>query len=808
MKKLAFLLALCAPTAFANWGNTEDTDWTETNQAGTGNITCDVDTLSWSDGDGVVILFADFNGSTDDNIATPGGYTQITDQSNSSGADVWLWEKESNGTESDITITVGAGSNDKVCYVFKFPGDFAGGTIVDQVAFDIGGGLDNSPSITPTEDPSTVFAAFFDDFNTDTTSFPSGMTEVDDFPWIAENRHAAVAYEDYTGTAATGTLEWHDIVGTTAHITFNVAEADTGTLATLNSFSWSLVLCDDGKLKTAGCGGGGGGGDMDLTGTGTFVDCQNGNDSTGDGTFATPYQTLNKAVNIEGSASDNVYVELSSKCDLDDTTITLAGGTQSDPFVISCYYSDDGTPRYCDEGASPTVTKANYPEYHDMNGYVFTISGTDWNVIEMFFIDGQAAWPSSDVQSYILISNGDNNIVQQGRMTRGLGWNGIVVTGTNQSNMSEFNKLLDLEMFDHSTPDDGCTQPCQADDGDQIWLADLSSNTLLESSSITISGHSNINVEGSNNVIRYTTFDQDRGGSPKDGNHAVEFRVTESGPAPNGFNVLEYNIVSGAYESVDECCPQLMKGYSEALIARGNEIAGGDGRAIQVQEGSNFKNASEQCIHNNDIDDYANGGSSSFPEAWRVSDTGDTYTAHSTRFFNNFVGDNGGAGQTIRINIASGNRESGADAWNLHKIFENHFEDSSPDMMSQAGTFALASAESTYPDVFYDNETSSSKASSGGGFAAEITSATSSGTTFVVDFPTCFHDGKSITDADTLYFESGDTATISTINYSTGSITVDQSVSWTQGDGVIANPFRSGSNISVGVPSSITPGQN
>lgn len=81
-----------------------------------------------------------------------------------------------------------------------------------------------------------------------------------------------------------------------------------------------------------------------------------------------------------------------------------------------------------------------------------------------------------------------------------------------------------------------------------------------------------------------------------------------------------------------------------------------------------------------------------------------------------------------------------------------------------------------------------------GGFLTTITSETGSGTSFVVDdagyffFPWGSMDGEILGAAlvgDTIQFEGQtSTAIITSIDYDTNTITVDQTVSWTQGDGV------------------------
>jgi Bacterial Ig domain len=115
----------------------------------------------------------------------------------------------------------------------------------------------------------------------------------------------------------------------------------------------------------------------------------------------------------------------------------------------------------------------------------------------------------------------------------------------------------------------------------------------------------------------------------------------------------------------------------------------------------------------------------------------------------------------------------------------------------------LSQMESAYPSEWANNSDvtnpywvdsanndfnlqSSSPLINAGDFLTTITSASGSGTTFTVGDANYFYDGWSIPGevGDTIYTSSGQSATITSINYSTGQITVGGSVSWTQGDGV------------------------
>ena len=83
-----------------------------------------------------------------------------------------------------------------------------------------------------------------------------------------------------------------------------------------------------------------------------------------------------------------------------------------------------------------------------------------------------------------------------------------------------------------------------------------------------------------------------------------------------------------------------------------------------------------------------------------------------------------------------------------------------------------------------------------GSWLAHINSATGSGTTFTVDAPGFFNNGYGIVAGDRVQVEGhSQTATITSVNYSTGAITVDSSLSWTQNQGLSLAYSGSGPDI-------------
>ncbi len=112
------------------------------------------------------------------------------------------------------------------------------------------------------------------------------------------------------------------------------------------------------------------------------------------------------------------------------------------------------------------------------------------------------------------------------------------------------------------------------------------------------------------------------------------------------------------------------------------------------------------------------------------------------------------------------------------------------------GSYNFATWRSTYNqdnNGFFQNPSlnsaqtlqSSSPCINAGGWLTTITSASGSGTSFAVADGKWFHNGFGLTSGSVIQLQSQSTPlTVTNINYGTNTITVNQSVSWAQGDGV------------------------
>ena len=535
-------------------------------------------------------------------------------------------------------------------------------------------------------------------------------------------------------------------------------------------------------------------GDTDLTGLGTFVDSAAA--GGGDGTVGSPFNTLPTGLGVSG----NVYIKAGSDFDLNDGQPWGIdwSGISGNRALITAYYMDGGTPKYIYEGAG--AFQQTLPKIHgisvDGSGlkrYQIRVENQDYVAIEYVDLSGDVPGASSDVRSYVLFDDCNYCILRQSKISNGSGWEGVVITG-GSNNKIQYNQSLE-----HGSYNVGGGQP---DYGDTLGILAGSTQNLVEWNDFRKAGHTLVNVESSNNLIRYNTLDQDRAGGL--GNHVLELRVLNG---QVGRNVVEYNVIKGAYISADDANPQLMKVYGNQNIVRFNTVAGGNGRAFQTQiSGTQFAAASENAIYNNDVISYGLGSSTASAEAWRISDVGLTgYTAYGGLFFNNYIGDNNGGVNYFRTALVN-NLESGADAWNFFEVKGNAFADSAVTVQSSAGSYSLATAEASFSSTFASNALSANKASSGG-VALALTTNAGTGVTIGVDNPFCFSDGNGVPalQGDSINI-NGTVRTVASINYAASTITVDSSLTWTSGVPVNMDVMLSGTDVARGVPAGITPG--
>jgi hypothetical protein len=118
---------------------------------------------------------------------------------------------------------------------------------------------------------------------------------------------------------------------------------------------------------------------------------------------------------------------------------------------------------------------------------------------------------------------------------------------------------------------------------------------------------------------------------------------------------------------------------------------------------------------------------------------------------------------------------------------ENHSDNFSDNVIDNPDMTDPGNGDFTLQDV--------SPCINAGIWLTTITSENGEGTEFVVDDARYFINGYGITDGDTIYFEGGGSRTVTGVNYDTDTITVNSSISWTQGDGVTLIDFATAPDI-------------
>lgn len=276
-----------------------------------------------------------------------------------------------------------------------------------------------------------------------------------------------------------------------------------------------------------------------------------------------------------------------------------------------------------------------------------------------------------------------------------------------------------------------------------------------------------------------------------------------------GRNLLENNLIYDAGGSCDAVgCPSNTCGI-------GTE---GDLRFTH----NGFKISAEYCIIRRN---FFSGNGDISVAAWKDKDKYCRYN----RIYNNtsyedyrsiiFGADDG----TINLNeynkvvnnIFSSGLEYGlqgsTNVETTNDVFYNNFYDGTAyNWKTKNGS--ISSIETAWPGEVFDNISvdpgftdaanrdfsigSGSAMVNAGSWLTTITSATGNGTSFVVADSYFFMDGWGIVTGDEIQLEGDATSvTVTDVNYATHTITVDTSVSWTQGDGVALAYSGSGPDI-------------
>ncbi len=459
-----------------------------------------------------------------------------------------------------------------------------------------------------------------------------------------------------------------------------------------------------------------------------YTDNTGGNNAN-PGTLAEPWETLVYSVS-QLSPGDNLKIR---------------GGTYSENTAGAILYVDvSGT-------SDSRITIENYTG-ETVNLLSAGASRGIYIAADYVTVSGlhsdQGTWGATDLRYHAQVI-GNHNIITSCLMKytsdAATGLRGIQISGS-------WNQILDNEIGEITRYDDG-----DEGYGEGIWLTDSAGYNLIQGNTVYNCSHNCIFLNGAHhNIIRENTFYNDcwrtagANGLGLDDKH----------------NIFEDNIF--------------------------HDNAGTSDWGPKV---SGFQNASGHTIfRRNKMYDLVGA-------AWTASgfyDGGDCYSENAYYYHNSCY--NLGTEPTAYSAAMECGPDNAAYVTNIHVVNNIfyvyshnqgnvfYYNEGSSSMIDDRGNWWGTTDGNplyTSPSTGVLTLQSGSACRNNGAWLTTITSTTGSGVSFVVDDALYFTDGMGIIDGDIIQIEGQtQTARITGVNYTTNTITVNTTLSWTQGDGL------------------------
>jgi hypothetical protein len=457
-------------------------------------------------------------------------------------------------------------------------------------------------------------------------------------------------------------------------------------------------------------------------------------------------------------------------------TVHIKTGTYSDRVAPSRSGTSSQRITYRNYGTD-VVTISNSPTfglYLNGNSYI-TIQGIDFSNQDRFlyFMNGA----HHNIVAYCNFNNA--------RLVDGLTseWAGSRISGSSQHNWIHHCRFSNYGFYNASS------KACVIDIGTETNKTDQTRYNLIENNHFYHGGHHIMGVYGMYNVIRNNYFHNEpwaMGTTASDrgvvmyGNRNLSF----SGYSENGGrNLFERNRVGYSGDSADNVGSSGMSLNSSNNIVRFNSYYHNDNAGMSISlTSSSLQNIRQNKIYNNTF--FNNGHN---PNAYVASKTGifiaiysgtqvieqngiknNIFYKHRLPFgeYNSNTPDNQGL---LGLQICEGN-------WNG--------EIQGDPMFVNANTTFGDPMDPANPDLRLQTNTPCHDA---GTYLTTITSSNGSGTSFVVGDSGYFMDGWGISEVqgdEIQLFGTLQKARIINIDYSTNTITVNSSLTWTQGQGI------------------------
>jgi hypothetical protein len=365
------------------------------------------------------------------------------------------------------------------------------------------------------------------------------------------------------------------------------------------------------------------------------------------------------------------------------------------------------------------------------------------------------------------IDGGTNNLVQNcafGPMRNFVPW-----AGSQVFNGAKFNVVTNCVFFRHGNYDNLDDNGAVVEIGDEYSSTDTTSYNLFINSEFYSGGHHVVGLHGNHNILKNCYLHNEVW------NNGYGNRALYSHGSPNNTYrcLAEGNRIAWTADPPDNDGSSGWHLHAKRYIVRRNSFYRNSLAGIQLSVTPSYSQSPEynMIYHNTFYTNAIQGTLFNAGEknsAIALANYDSTYTVKSNVFKNNLFWLNP---RPIGTYKAFTNEQVWAG---------NLFQTANPLFIDIAS--AQSPANRNLPNL---SLTASSPAIDAGAPLTTILSPTGSGTSFTVDNADYFMDGWGLISGDRIQlFGTTQTAVITSVNYTTRSITVDRTLSWTQNQGV------------------------
>lgn len=482
---------------------------------------------------------------------------------------------------------------------------------------------------------------------------------------------------------------------------------------------------------------------------GYFIDTNHpGASDSNAGTEALPWKTISKA-NQTLAAGDTIYIKAGSY-----TTYIAPrnSGTAPSRITYRAYGSD-----------IVTIQNASYGILLDGKSYI-TVQGINFYNLDRFMY---------------LQNNADYNIIAYCNFDQGrnVGWSGSEIVRSSSYNWIHHCRF---SKYGYYTSDDiGCV----LDIGDEESTTDLTGHNLIEDNAMFHGGHHVLGVYGMHNVIRNNYFHNEPWsiGTAASDRGAILYGdrdLSVAGyPDNSGRNLFEGNQIGYSSDPPDNIGASGMALLTAYNIVRFNRFYHNDRAGLSLSlTSSYYSDIVYNKVYNNTF--FHNGINTQDPVDHMNSGIGfgiysGTHIIKFNAFKNNLLYRHRVPYGTYYVNLSDqifagnwdGDAQGNPQFVNASDVLGDPMDSSLPDLHTAAG----------------------SPCKDAGTYLTTITSASGYGTIFQVADAGYFMDGWGIPGVDGDEIQIVGTlqkARITNVDYGTGTITVNATMTWTQGQGI------------------------